>query len=205
MKNYILQGLNKGILQEQLEKKITTDKVKELLNNIKCSINTSKVTGTFTDRLLKGNYWETYTLTRLQNKNPTITYTLTDGKNSKADIVASKGNKMLNIEVKSETASNVYKRLFIKAKQYNHTTNSWELSNLLSGNKSDVWIHYFLYNNSWHYMKTTKGELIGLCKDQGKEKLINLHTGNKAPQWGYLLDIEKLSFTPVDFTVTCNG
>ena len=78
-----------------------------------------------------------------------------------------KDDKKTYIEVKSETVTNIYERLFIKAKQFNRNTNYWDDANLLSGSNTDYWVHYFLYNDKWHYIFMTKAELKQLCYKYG--------------------------------------
>ena len=193
----ILQGLLIGMYKEQLNQMINnTGKLNDILTLLKCVTIDEQYN--FNDRLNYGTNWEQHTLNILQAKNKDISYYLINEKNINGDILAIKGNKQTYIEVKSETVTNMYERIFIKAKQFNKNTNQWDHANLLSGSNNDYWVHYFLYNDKWHYIFTTKGKLKELCSIYGTLKTINVNHPYKTAQQGYLIDIKDLDYKEVN-------
>lgn len=173
----------------------------KLITLMRCTAFTDKSIGSFDQRYKDGLNWEQYTLNRLIEKNKDITYSYIKGKECKGDILATKGNHQINIEVKSETESNKYNRIFIKSRQFNEYKLEWDRSNLLTGSNNDLWIHYFLYNDKWHYIKMSKGELKQLCRSIGTLKIINSNNPYKAMQQGYLLNIDDISYKPLYLTM----
>ena len=201
IQNTIINGLLIGELKDQIKQQINeTLKINEIITIMKCvTIDDHK---TFNERLNYGTNWEQFTLNVLQNKNKDVQYYLINEKNINGDILAIKDDKKTYIEVKSETVTNIYERLFIKAKQFNRNTNYWDDANLLSGSNTDYWVHYFLYNDKWHYIFMTKAELKQLCYKYGSQKIINLNHPYKTAQQGYIIDIDKLNYKEVDLTMS---
>lgn len=195
----ITKGLHIGDLKEQLSNIIhSSKKIREIVTFIKCTSNTTKSVGNYTSRYSTGSFWEQYTLDYLEKKYPKNRYDRTIGKNTCADIIAYVSNRTVNIEVKSEILPNTTHSYFIKAKQWNNYTNSFEDSNLYSGSDSDIWIHYFLYNDKWHTFNITKGKLKQLCSSIGKQIIINCNINSKAAQLGYLLPVESIAYSMIE-------
>ena len=197
LKDIIIKGLIIGEYKEILNKQINnTNKIGDIITMLKCVSIDDYIT--FNERLNYGTNWEQHTINQMQEKNKGISYYLINEKNVRGDILAIKGNKQTYIEVKSETVTNMYERIFIKAKQYNKNTNQWDNANLLSGSNNDYWVHYFLYNDRWHYMFTTKGKLKELCNRCGTLKTINVNHPYKTAQQGYLIDVKDLDYKEVN-------
>lgn len=201
-KRQITLGLSIGELKEQLSNIIHSSiKVGKILTAMKCTSNTLKSVGNYNSRYSTGSLWEQYTLDYLEIKYPKNRYELTIGKNTCADIIAYTPNGSVNIEVKSETLPNTSHSCFIKAKQWNNSTNCFDNSNLYSGLDSDIWIHYFLYNDKWHTFNITKGKLKQLCASLGKQIIINSNINSKAAQLGYLLPVDCLVYSLVEIPI----
>lgn len=197
MYNYIMKGL---LIGESVNNIINRIDFKHLITYIKCASKTDKTIGNFDNRYNNGSDWEKLTVYRLQDKNKDMQFELTKGKNTNADIITSKGELKRFIEVKSEIAPNIYNSFCIKAAQFNYINNSWEKSSLLSGFNSDIWLHYFLYKNKWHYFSMTKGELKQLCSLYGKSIIINENVAYKAKQKVYILPMDKVTYKPLCYS-----